>query len=375
MNRRADFADEVAAIKAAVSLVDVVGSYVKLKKHGREFKGLSPFNAEKTPSFTVVPEKGFWHCFSSGRNGDVFDFVQIMDGCDFATAKIKLAAWGGVDRAANLEAAAARARENERAARAEAERAAEWKRRTAAGLWRGARRIERGSVAWRYLAEFRGIDLDAIATVHGYPDGVPPTLRFYEGLKHSGTDRWHPCMVGQLVRADRTMAGIHRTYLADDGRGKADTGEDPAKMTLGPIWTATGRMGPSAPHLFIGESWENGLHVMAAYARRGEHRVAWSAVSLGNLAGRGKPGLDGGPHPDKPGKTLPTEVPDLKHPGIVLPATVERVTILEDADGDRASGRALIARACARFRAAGLAVDVASPPKGMDFDDFARAVA
>ena len=59
-------------LKSRASVSDIVGRKVKLIKRGREFVGLSPFNAEKSPSFTVNDAKGFYHCFSSGEHGDVF---------------------------------------------------------------------------------------------------------------------------------------------------------------------------------------------------------------------------------------------------------------------------------------------------------------
>ena len=59
-------------IRARISVSDVVGRRVKLRRQGREWAGLSPFNPEKTPSFFVNDQKGFYHCFSSGRHGDAF---------------------------------------------------------------------------------------------------------------------------------------------------------------------------------------------------------------------------------------------------------------------------------------------------------------
>jgi putative DNA primase/helicase len=74
------------AIKASVSIANVIGSYVNLKQDGNEFKGLCPFHGEKTPSFHVVPEKGFYHCFGCGVHGDVLDFVTSHTGVSFKEA-------------------------------------------------------------------------------------------------------------------------------------------------------------------------------------------------------------------------------------------------------------------------------------------------
>lgn len=88
--------DTVEQIKAKLSIVDVVSSYVKLTKSGRNWKGLSPFNKEKTPSFYVNPERGTYYCFSSGQGGDHFEFIQKMEGVDFKGALKILAEKSGV---------------------------------------------------------------------------------------------------------------------------------------------------------------------------------------------------------------------------------------------------------------------------------------
>src|SRR5437879_4831123 len=87
------FLDE---LRARLPVSEVVGRKVKLKKAGREFKGLSPFNQEKTPSFTVNDQKGFFHDFSSGKHGDIFDFVMMSEGVAFPEAVERLAAHAGV---------------------------------------------------------------------------------------------------------------------------------------------------------------------------------------------------------------------------------------------------------------------------------------
>lgn len=87
------FLDE---LRARLPVSEVVGRRVKLKKTGREFTGLSPFNKEKTPSFTVNDQKGFYHDFSSGKHGSIFDFVMETEGVTFPEAVERLAAMAGV---------------------------------------------------------------------------------------------------------------------------------------------------------------------------------------------------------------------------------------------------------------------------------------
>ena len=88
------FLDE---IRNRITVSDVVGRRVQLKKQGREFAGLSPFNAEKTPSFTVNDQKGFYHCFSSGKHGDQFTFLMETEGLSFPEAVERLASEAGLE--------------------------------------------------------------------------------------------------------------------------------------------------------------------------------------------------------------------------------------------------------------------------------------
>jgi DNA primase len=83
-------------LRARLPVSAVVGRRVKLKKAGREWKGLSPFNKEKTPSFFVNDQKAMWFDFSSGRNGNIFDFVMATEGASFPEAVERLAALAGM---------------------------------------------------------------------------------------------------------------------------------------------------------------------------------------------------------------------------------------------------------------------------------------
>jgi DNA primase len=83
-------------IKDRLSIEDLVGQYVQLKKIGRNYKGLCPFHSEKTPSFIVSPEKQIAYCFGCNRGGDVFKFLQEVEGVDFVDAMKILAEKTGV---------------------------------------------------------------------------------------------------------------------------------------------------------------------------------------------------------------------------------------------------------------------------------------
>jgi DNA primase len=83
-------------LRARLPVSEVVGRRVKLKKAGREYKGLSPFQQEKTPSFTVNDQKQFYHDFSTGKHGNIFDFVMETEGVSFPEAVERLASMAGL---------------------------------------------------------------------------------------------------------------------------------------------------------------------------------------------------------------------------------------------------------------------------------------
>ena len=89
--------DAKEEVRSRLNIEDVVGEYVQLKRAGRNFKGLSPFTGERTPSFYVSPEKNIWHDFSSNKGGDIFSFVMEVEGLDFREALELLAQRAGVD--------------------------------------------------------------------------------------------------------------------------------------------------------------------------------------------------------------------------------------------------------------------------------------
>src|SRR5471032_1520664 len=88
-----EFLDE---LRARLPVSEVVGRRVKLKKSGREWKGLSPFQQEKTPSFFVNDQKQAWFDFSSGKNGNIFDFLVQTEGLSFPEAVERLASMAGL---------------------------------------------------------------------------------------------------------------------------------------------------------------------------------------------------------------------------------------------------------------------------------------
>jgi DNA primase len=144
-----DFLDE---IRARIALSEIVGRRVKLTRAGREHKGLCPFHNEKTPSFTVSDDKGFFHCFGCGAHGSIFDFVSKTENLPFIDAVEKLAGQAGLKMPARSPG------EAERAAKVEGlvgvlELAARWFEAQLAG--------NAGQVARDYLVK-RGVSAEAV---------------------------------------------------------------------------------------------------------------------------------------------------------------------------------------------------------------------
>lgn len=88
---------EVAEVKARVNIVELVGRYVNLRPAGKSYKGRCPFHPDDTPSLTVSPEKGLWHCFGCGAGGDVIGFLMRIERLSFSEALARLAQEVGVE--------------------------------------------------------------------------------------------------------------------------------------------------------------------------------------------------------------------------------------------------------------------------------------
>ena len=158
-------------IRDRVGLADAIGRRVKLVRKGREHSGLCPFHNEKTPSFTVNEEKGFYHCFGCGAHGDIFSFVQNTENLNFPEAVEQLAGVAGL--AMPEETPEEREREKKRVGLAEAtEAAARW--------FSVQLRAESGKAALDYLTG-RGLDDAAIGRFRlgfapGKGDGLKQAL-------------------------------------------------------------------------------------------------------------------------------------------------------------------------------------------------------
>ncbi|MGE7469735.1 DNA primase [Bosea sp. NPDC003192] len=222
-------------IKARLPVSAVVGKRVRLAKAGREWKGLSPFNAEKTPSFFVNDQKGSFFDFSSGKNGDIFKFVMETEGLSFPEAVEKLASEAGVTLPkVSFEA---QAQEEKRKGLHEVVE-------LAARFFEAELQSERGGLARRYLSG-RGLEGEARKLFRmGYAPPDRFALRDHLAAKGVGVDAMME--TGLLVHGeeiavpydrfrDRIMFPIHdaRGRVIAFG-GRAMSADVPAKYLNSP---------------------------------------------------------------------------------------------------------------------------------------------
>jgi DNA primase len=189
-------------IRARVDIADLIGAYVPLKKRGNDLVGLCPFHAEKTPSFHVHPDRGFFKCFGCGTGGDVLTFVQKNENVTFGEAVRTLAAKAGVE----LEP------ENPRAARARSEREAMYEaNRVAAAYFARMLTDERGAHARAYCRQ-RGFSAE---TVERFGLGYSPDAwsGLVAELERNGVELGVAAKAGLLKSGQRGYYDFYRNRL------------------------------------------------------------------------------------------------------------------------------------------------------------------
>ena len=177
-------------LRQRVPLSDVVGRRVKLIRKGRRHSGLCPFHAEKTPSFSVVDDDGFYHCFGCGVHGDAISFLREMDGLEFMEAVERLAEMAGlaVPRTIPQDPAASRQR-----------KAALDILEETTLFFEAALRRDDGRNATRYLKQ-RGLDSAIVKT---YRIGYSPRMGLRAALKDKGFSDEDMLAAGVIRKSDR----------------------------------------------------------------------------------------------------------------------------------------------------------------------------
>jgi DNA primase len=192
------------------------------------------------------------------------------------------------------------------------------------------RRTEAALAIWRGAQLATGTSIETYLQSRGLTVPIPPSIRFHTGLRHPSGGVW-PAMVALVTQgADGKPIGIHRTFLARNGDGKAPV--EPAKMMLGPCRGGAVRLGPACDALMVGEGIETCLAAMQVSGR-----AAWAALSTAGL------------------RTLD------------LPHAVRDVIVLTDGDDP---GEAAALDCAWRWKSEGRRVRIARPPQGTDFNDL-----
>lgn len=294
---------DLAAIRASHPLPAIVGASIKLHRAGKEWKACCPFHTDRSPSFTIFDGGERFHCFGCGVGGDVLDYLQRAHDVGLREA-VAMLEGGNLPMVVQLTLPPAPDRDT----------TAE-----AITIWRAAGPIA-DTPAAAYLRG-RGLDLR-----------LPESLRFARLRYGSKT---LPCLVALVANAENKIGGIQRTFVREDGSGKADV---PApKLSLGRLSGGAIRLAPAAAELIVTGGVEDGLSLQKELGR-----AVWCATGEGNMA------------------------------SMMLPVGVKSVVIGADGDG---SGEAHAKRAADAFAEQGRTVRIIRPMPGFkDFNDELKGV-
>jgi DNA primase len=226
---------DIETIRRTYPLPPIVAASVKLSRAGSEFKACCPFHADKSPSFTIFGNGLRWKCFGCGASGDVLDYIRRLHGIGLRAAADMLT---GGQLPSVYVAPAPTVPNVDRVAEAKA-------------IWHSAQPIT-GTLAETYL-RWR--------CIHTH---LPDSLSFAR-LPYGKRGPNYPCLVAAVGSADNKLVGIQRTYLAADGKGKADVPE--AKLSLGRVSGCAIRLAPCAATLIICEGLEDGLTLQQELGR------------------------------------------------------------------------------------------------------------
>ena len=393
--------ERIDAVKQRITITAVVGRVVKLRRTGREYTACCPFHTENTPSFTVVEDKGFAHCFGCGWHGDIIRFVMEYHSTSFNEALTML------ESNASLEASSASTRA--RSAKPAATNSCIDSASAARIIWREAGGAHETPVeAW---LKSRGINPAATAalSVLQFHPRCPINL-WPADTDHRRITRTAPAMIAPIIavsgqRGDRklTLQGIHITYLSADGRTKADLGQAAARRIWGNLahgavlipgkpfdpWDDVPAQiirhldapGPCA----VGEGIESALSFAA---RLSNPRLICATLSLGNLEGsqepivvddrsaiplwRSDPSAYGTPFLfNQPGDVAIGVDNDMKPTAPIWVQEAKGAPLIKRALSGEERAQRCATLSAARWRSVGAStVDAMLPPAGCDFNDL-----
>lgn len=386
--------DAIADLLDKNPLADIIGRKVKLGRPNGKGVCDGPCLCEpqkgKSPLWVTPSHR--WGCFkNTACGGDTFDYLRVHEGLEFRAAIERL---GGAEtvEADPTEVAEARAlREEEAAARRRREAAlAEDERRRAFAIWETGTSPE-GTLVAAYFAH-RRLTLPDTPSLRFAPDEV---YWWTAGEKpqaiYSG-----PCMLAAIQGPDGRFAAVHRTWLdprlgtpAMPPWGIGDGFASGKAQILAPDGSPAGNVkkmrgtkkggairltrpppaGVKAP-LLVGEGIETArtVHQSVEMHQPGLGWQAHVATDLGNIAG-GAVGVST-PHPDRPGRRVPSPEPDLSDPGYMPPEWASFIVLLGDGDSDPLVTGALLERGRRRYEAAGFPAFIAMSAAGEDFNSM-----
>tara|TARA_R110001583_G_scaffold189552_2_gene352708 strand:+ start:11106 stop:12266 length:1161 start_codon:yes stop_codon:yes gene_type:complete len=375
----------LADIYARTDLVDLVErSGVKLVKSGREYAGLCPFHSERTPSFTVRPDKGFTHCFGCGAHKDAIGYYTTIYNVSFIEGVRALAYDAGVDiteYVGRAEKPASPPKPTIASKQTEQDRTSETdkKRKRGYKIWQAGVALA-GSVGERYLAEKRGINPELFLNngVHRlHPDLGYWAVRM--GRKKPELIWSGPALLSVMRYIDGRFAACHVTWIDLDAPKGRKVIDDPdrgdkklnTKRVYGDPNKAAMRLSKPAFTMVTGEGLETTYSAMQASGHAG-----WCSYSLDNLVGDALMDAKGERHPLNGRLRLPCVVPDMSRPGMILPPECREQILLGDGDTkDMHMLRAKLERGARRANQAGIVGRVSMSPPGTDFNSFLMGVA
>lgn len=357
-----------AQIMDARNRWDVVAGEIPLKRQGREFRGLCPFHNEKSPSFYVSPDKGFYHCFGCGAHGTVIDFVQRQKGLQFVEAVrhiLGLAEQKPARQPVKVEGPASegdrKAEQDIRTILDECEPIGE---RTAANLYLHLR-----GLSWRHaqgLFYHPALECSEL--------GVIDRNRPFE----RGNIRTLPAIVAPITNSSDQIGAILRTWLVDkvvfDGTSDPKDNRAPLKIRkkgLGNMGDGAVRLAYAEDIFGLAEGWETGLSCSKLF-----HVPVWATCGTARF---GFPGhwrerkTEQGVRPRlwfppaSPPEDVDTVWLDQRPPAIWLPPEARRIVIFGD-NGE--TGRIVAEHAVKYWRREGRLAFARFPaPQFSDFND------
>jgi DNA primase len=339
-------------IRAANDIVDVIGSYLPLKRAGANFRALCPFHREKSPSFNVNPHLQIFKCFGCGKAGDVFSFVREYEGLEFMDAVRRLAERASIPLEFENNPAAQQQKHIKEVLWTIHEQITQ--------RWQAALKNEAsGQVARDYLAK-RGVTDEAVALFRlgAAPEAWDDTVNWAKSkghdlavmeqaglvVKKEGTDRYYDRFRGRLIfpicdEQARVIGFSGRVLMGDEKQAKYVNSPETPIFTKGKVFFGLDK---SKRPLLDAESaiiCEGQLDLIACFMAGVQNVVAPQGTAL---------------------------TPDHAR---ILKRYVEEVVLCFDADN---AGQNAAIRSLDPLLAAGLSIRVASIPNGKDPDDFIK---